>query len=100
MFKNLTLLLACIASANAFAPSSFTAPSRAIASGKVVSTLFDTALSADVEESDDVAAPVVEEPAAPAKPAQEEEDINCVAYVVNLSYGEWWYWYQRKYHLS
>ena len=88
MFKNLTLLLACIASANAFAPSSFNAPSRAIASGKVVSTLFDTALSADVEESDDVAAPVVEEPAAPAKPAQEEEDINCVAYVVNLSYGE------------
>ena len=50
------------------------------------SRLFETALNADVEETDESPESAVEE--IPEKPAPVEDDITHVAYVVNLSYGE------------
>jgi len=95
MFQNLALLLACISSTNAFAPS-LNARSKAFAtstymphnSNAVQSSLFETALSADVEETNDAEEPVVEEAKEKKTAPVQEDDISCVAYVVNLSYGE------------
>lgn len=93
MFQNLALLLACISSTNAFAPS-LNARSKAFAtstymphnSNAVQSSLFETALSADVEETNDAEEPVVEEAKEKKTAPVQEDDISCVAYVVNLSY--------------
>lgn len=101
--QSIAIALAFVASSSAFAPASF--------SHKAVATTFvstvpsysniNNALFADVEESAEPVAevevqvevqaeaateeaePVAEEPAAEK---EEEDDINCVAYVVNLSY--------------
>ena len=103
--QSIAIALAFVASSSAFAPASF--------SHKAVATTFvstvpsysniNNALFADVEESAEPVAevevqvevqaeaateeaePVAEEPAAEK---EEEDDINCVAYVVNLSYGK------------
>lgn len=99
--QSIAIVLAFVASSSAFAPASFS--QKAVAT-TFVSTVpsysnINNALFADVEESAEVevqaevqaeaateeAEPVAEEPAAEK---EEEDDINCVAYVVNLSYGK------------
>jgi len=110
MFQKQTLaLLACIASTAAFAPVSLSVttnaqktfmPKNIVAAASYAS--LSVSLNSEVEESAEavveipevaVVAEVAAEaevvaaaPAAPAGPV--EDDINCVAYVVNLSYGK------------
>ena len=102
---SIAIALAFVASSSAFVPASFS--HKAAVATTFVSTVpsysnINNALFADVEESaepaaetevqsdvqaeavTEVAEPVAEEPAA----KEEEDDINCVAYVVNLSYGK------------
>ncbi len=90
--KHLTLLLGCLSSTCAFAPS-FNSKSKAFVfnymphqGNTISSTLFETALSADVEESNGADDSIIEK--AEEKNNSVEDDISCVAYVVNLSYGE------------
>lgn len=84
--KSLALLLACISVSNAFAPSAKRTGALATAfmpqhNIAVQSNLFETSLRSDVEENSDAV-----ESAEVEKPAPPQEDISCVAYVVNLSY--------------
>jgi hypothetical protein len=102
---SIAIALAFVASSSAFVPASFS--HKAAVATTFVSTVpsysnINNALFADVEESaepaaetevqsdvqaeavTEVAEPVAEEPAA----KEEEDDIKCVAYVVNLSYGK------------
>lgn len=88
--KHLTLLLGCLSSTCAFAPS-FNSKSKAFVfnymphqGNTISSTLFETALSADVEESNGADDSIIEK--AEEKNNSVEDDISCVAYVVNLSY--------------
>lgn len=107
---SIAIALAFVASSSAFVPASFS--HKAAVATTFVSTVpsysnINNALFADVEESaepaaetevqsdvqaeavTEVAEPVAEEPVAEEPAAKEEEDdINCVAYVVNLSYGK------------
>lgn len=106
MFKTLSLaiLLACITSTNAFSTISVGRSTsfvqRSVVASPSKTVVFSSEVSEDAAPAQDdtvaEAAPEVEvaevEAAAPAEEkkitAKPEEDIRCVAYVVNLSYGE------------
>ncbi len=99
--KYLAILLASIGSTQAFSPMPVSR-SNLINTNNVKSTSFasvrDFALNVISDAADEVseAALVVEETEAVVETAEEkplqqkeEDDITCVAYVVNLSYGEY-----------
>ncbi len=96
--KYLAILLASIGSTQAFSPVPVSRSNLISVKSTSFATVRDFALNVISDDAAEVSedAPVVEETeavveAAKEKPLQEkeEDDITCVAYVVNLSYGEY-----------